>query len=50
MRLRELKRGLYNNVEGEDEEGGDREVQEGWDIGILTADSCWYLAEMNTIL
>ena len=38
--LRELKRGLYNNLEGEDGEGGEREVQEGWDIGILMADSC----------
>ena len=38
--LRELKRGLYNNLGGEDGEGGEREVQEGWDIGILMADSC----------
>lgn len=31
------------------EEGG-REAQEGWDVGILTADSHCYTAETSTTL
>ena len=50
MRLRELKPGLYNKLEGWDGEGGGRDVQEGGDIGILMAHSCGCLAETNTIL
>ena len=34
--LRELKQGLYINLEGWDEEGDGREVQEGGDIRIYT--------------
>ena len=48
--LRELKQGLCNNLEGWDGEGDGREVQEGGDICIPMADSCWYLAENNKIL
>ena len=32
------------------EEVGGRESQEGGDIPIPTADSCWCVAETNTIL
>ena len=46
--LRELKPGLYNNLEEWDGEGGGRELQEG-DICIPMADS-WCLTENNTIL
>ena len=31
---------LYDNLEGRDEEGGGREVQERGDICIPTIDSC----------
>ena len=31
---------LCDNLEGWDGEGGEREVQEGGDIGIPMADSC----------
>ena len=48
--LRELKWGLSNNLEGWGGEGGGREVQEGWDIRMSMADSCWCLAEINIIL
>ena len=41
---------LFNNLEAWDGEGGGREVQEGRDIGIPMPDSCWCLAETNTIL
>ena len=37
---RELKQGLYINLEGCDGDGDGREVQEGGDICILMADSC----------
>jgi len=37
--LRELKRGLCINLEGWDEEGDERAVQEGGDICIPMADS-----------
>ena len=30
--------------------GGGREVQEGWDMCIPVADSCWYMAETNTVV
>ena len=36
--LRELKLGLCNNLQGWDVEGGGREVQEGGDTDIPTAD------------
>ena len=38
--LRKLKQGLGINLEGWDEEGDGREVQNGGDICILMADSC----------
>ena len=38
--LRELKQGLYINLEGWDGEGDGREVQEGGDICTPMADSC----------
>ena len=48
--LRELKQGLCDNQQGWDGEGDGREMQEGGDIRIPMADSCWYLAENNKIL
>jgi len=48
--LRELQQGLCINLEGWDGEGNGREVQEGGDIYIPMADSCWYMAETLTIL
>ena len=48
--LRELKLGLCNNLEEWDRKGGRREFQEGGDIGIPMADSCWCLTENNKIL
>ena len=47
--LRELKQGLCINLEGWDEEGDGSEVQEGGNICIPMADSCWGLTE-NKIL
>ena len=40
VRLRELKQGLCINLEGKDEEGDGKEVQDGGDIYIPMADSC----------
>ena len=48
--LRELKQGLCDNLEGWDEEGDEREVQEGGNLHTPMADSCWCLAETNKIL
>ena len=48
--LRELKQGLCINLEGWDGEGDGRDIQEGGDIGIPMADSCWGLTENNKIL
>ena len=48
--LRELKQGLCINLEGWDGEGDGRHIQEGGDIGIPMADSCWGLTENNKIL
>ena len=48
--LRELKQGLCINLEGRDEEGDGREVQDGGDICIPMADSCRGLTENNKIL
>jgi hypothetical protein len=39
--LRELQPGLCNYLEGWDGEVGGREAQEGGDICIPMADSCW---------
>ena len=43
--LRELRLGLWDNLEGVE---GEREVQQGGDIYITMADSCWHMAETNT--
>ena len=48
--LRELKRGLCDNLEVCDGQGDGRESQEGGDICIPMADSRWCLAETNKIL
>ena len=40
VRLRKLKLGLCNNLEGCDGEGDGREAQEGGDICVPMADSC----------
>ena len=48
--LRKLKQGLCINLEGWDGEGDRREVQEGGNICIPMADSCWGLTENNKIL
>ena len=48
--LRKLKHELYDNLEGWDEEEYGREIQKGVDICTPMADSCWCLAETNTIL
>ena len=48
--LRELKQGLCNNLEGWDGEGDGREFEEGGDLCIPMADSCWGLTENNKIL
>lgn len=52
---RELKSGaLWQSRrvgwDGRWEVGGGREAQEGGDIHIPMADSCWYMTETNTIL
>ena len=41
---------VFFNLEGWDGSGGGREVQEGGDICIPTADSCWCVADIYTIL
>ena len=41
---------LCDNLEGKDEIGGRREVQEGGDICISMADLCLYMAETNRTL
>ena len=47
---RELNLVLCDSLEGRGGVGGGREVQEVGDICILMADSCWCVAETNTIL
>ena len=39
-----------DNLEGWDEVGDGKEGQERGDIYILMADSCFYMAEINTTL
>ena len=46
----ELKWGLCNNLEGWERVGGGREVQEGGDICIPMASSCWCMVEIKPIL
>ena len=48
--LKPLKQGLCNNLEEWDGAEDGREVQEGGDICVAVADSCWCLAETNKIL
>ena len=48
--LRELKRGLCDNLEGWDGEADGREVWEGEDMCVPMADSCWCMTENNKIL
>ena len=48
--LRKLKQGLCINLEGWAGEGEGREVQEGGDICLPVADSCWGLTENSKIL
>ena len=47
---RELNRGLCDHLEVWNGEGDRREVQEGRDMGVLMADSCWCLTENHKIL
>ena len=47
---REFSPVLCDNLEGWDRVGCGKEVQEGVDICIPVADSCWCMAETNTIL
>ena len=48
--IRELKQGLCDHLEEWDGEGYGREVQEGGDMGIPMADSCWCVTENHKIL
>ena len=41
---------LCDNLEGWNGEGGGKEAQEGEDMCIPMADSCWCMAEIVTIL
>ena len=48
--LRELKQGLWTNLEGSDGEGDVREIQVAGNICTPMADSCWSLTENNKFL
>ena len=48
--LRELKRGLCDNLEGWDGEGDGREVREGGHLGGPMADSCSSITQNYKIL
>ena len=48
--VRELKQGLCDHLEGWDGEGDGREVREGVDMGVPTANSCWCMRENHKIL
>ena len=50
LSLRELKEGLFNNLEGWDGEGDWRGVWEGGDTGVPKSDFCCCLTENNKIL
>ena len=39
-----------DNLEGWDGVGGGRKIQQGGEICTPMADSCWCMAEINTIL
>ena len=49
-RHRELHPVLCDNLEGWDGVGDGREAQEGGDMCIPVADSCWYMTETITEL
>ena len=49
--FREIKLlGCSNNLDGCNGVGGGKKVQEGGVICILMADSCWCMAETNTVM
>ena len=48
--LRKLKQGLWDNLEGGDEEGNVRDGQDGGDMDVPMADSCWHMTENHKIL
>ena len=48
--VRELKQGLCDHLEGWDGEGDGREVWEGVDMGVPTANSYWCMRENHKIL
>ena len=48
--LRELKHRLCENLERWDREADEREVEEGGDMGVPMAESCWCFTENNKIL
>ena len=48
--LKKLRSGALWQPSRWDGVGGGREAQEGGDICLSRADSCWYMAETNTIL
>ena len=45
--LREFKQELCDGLEGWDGEGDGRDVQEGGDMGVPMADSCWCLTKQQ---
>ena len=48
--LGELKQGLCDYLERWDREADEREVEEGGDMGVPMAESCWCFTEYNKIL
>ena len=48
--LRERTQGLCDWLEGWDGERARREVQEGGDMGVPMADSCWCVTENHKIV
>ena len=48
--LRELRKGLCDNLEKWDGEGDGRDVWEEGDMGVPMADSCWSMTENHKIL
>ena len=47
---KDQKEGNGDNLEGWNGEGDGRQVQEGWDMGVPMADSCWCMKENHKIL
>ena len=50
LRCRKLKSGALCNLEGWDGVGGGGKIQEGGDMCIPMAESCWCMAKTNIIL